>query len=631
MLFKNNKKNRKSKDTAEKKIANEQEKAAISKEKQDIPPVSAGVRPTTSYTSHYVASTYEEPPEPEKEKLYVQLLHGIGNVLYFLGLYAEIKARQILRAIKTGVIAISQVLGLLFSFILNKVIKNVKKLVQEIKAPFKRIQKGIKNMRAMAKEQAAQGTDKKQIWSYFFGGIKNNKHFVENLIAFFLPLMALGIFIFTTNSLLSMKYALFVTVGDTEIGYVENETVLEDGLNLLRMRLSLAQDQDIDQWEFTPTLSVSATDTTLDKVEVANKILESSPEDLQEGYGIYVDGLLVGATTNADEINEFLEDKKQPYREISPTASVEFVRNVEVSDKQEVFLAGTVQSSEILEEQLSTDVSPEILYTAKKGETLSEIARENNITLENLLVRNPDLETTDSNYVPNEGEVLVIQNAEPYLQIKTVFQEQVSEAIPYETIKTEVTTRPRGQQATVQQGKDGEELVMYELSYIDGELVSRVRIDELSEVTVEVQNKIIEIGTNAAMSNLSGGGAGFIWPVPDAKYSSRGISSGHRGLDINAPYGTPIYAIGNGVVVAAGWHYSYGNYIEIQHADGILSLYGHNSEILVSVGDTVEQGQLIAYMGSTGNSTGNHLHLEIQVNGALTDPYNYVIAPWSTT
>lgn len=580
-----------------------------------------------TYVPRVSMSYYEDPPDPPKPKMNQVIIHAIGQALYYLGLYVELQIHQIMHAIKSVAIFIAQVIAWVFVSLFTVLKKIGATVWRDVTTPIRNFFKGVRNMRNMAREQKKEGKSSAQIWKYFFDGVKNNGHLLQKTVGVGLSIFALGVFVFTATSLLSMKYALFVSVGDVEIGYVENETVLEDGLSLLRMRLSLATDQNIDQWEFTPTLSVSPTVETLDKTEVADKILQNSSEEIQTGYGIYIDEVLVGATQDAQTIVDFLEAKKQPYREEAPDAQVEFVRDVEVSEKEEVFLAETIQSTDDIEQELSTEVSKEENYTVKTGDNLSKIVKTTGITLEELIARNPELEGQNGAYEPAVGTVLLIQNAKPYLQIQTIFTEEADEVIPFETIKEEVSTRPMNQQATVQQGSNGKEHVVYELSYIDDELISKTRVEEECVITVPVQNKIIEVGTNAALSTISGGGEGFIWPVPDAKYSSRGMSSGHRGLDINASLGTPVYAIGNGTVIQAGWHYSYGNYIEIQHKDGIVSLYGHNSQLLVSVGDTVKQGDEIALIGSTGNSTGNHLHLEIQVNGVLNDPYNYVIPP----
>jgi lysostaphin len=100
----------------------------------------------------------------------------------------------------------------------------------------------------------------------------------------------------------------------------------------------------------------------------------------------------------------------------------------------------------------------------------------------------------------------------------------------------------------------------------------------------------------------------------------------HKGIDVAAPVGTPIVAVAPGVVVRSGWNSGgYGNLVDIKHSDGSLSRYAHNSRLMVKAGQQVEQGQQIAAMGSTGNSTGPHCHFEIHLSGkGAVNPMAYL-------
>lgn len=131
---------------------------------------------------------------------------------------------------------------------------------------------------------------------------------------------------------------------------------------------------------------------------------------------------------------------------------------------------------------------------------------------------------------------------------------------------------------------------------------------------------------------------GFIWPLPSAgrvttefganQWVNGVFSSGHKGIDIAIAGGTPIYAAHNGTVVATTGHSSYGNVVMIDNGDGISTLYAHmQGPAIVGVGSTVTQGQVIGYVGSTGNSSGNHLHFEVRVNGVRQNPRNYISPP----
>lgn len=118
----------------------------------------------------------------------------------------------------------------------------------------------------------------------------------------------------------------------------------------------------------------------------------------------------------------------------------------------------------------------------------------------------------------------------------------------------------------------------------------------------------------------------LINPVPDVKYLSRGLTDGHRGIDLNAPEGADVVAAASGTVLLAGEnHYSYGNYLVIDHGNGYTTTYAHCQKLLVSEGQSVSAGQVIALVGHTGNSTGNHLHFELSIDDTLQNPEDYIL------
>lgn len=129
-------------------------------------------------------------------------------------------------------------------------------------------------------------------------------------------------------------------------------------------------------------------------------------------------------------------------------------------------------------------------------------------------------------------------------------------------------------------------------------------------------------------------GGMFSWPCPAYKRISddfgyrtdpyTGAQKMHNGLDLAAPYGSVIYAAYDGDVVAATYSSSMGNYIMIDHGDGLYTIYMHASALYVSKGQSVYKGQSIAAVGSTGRSTGNHLHFSVRLNGQYVNPWNYL-------
>ena len=165
------------------------------------------------------------------------------------------------------------------------------------------------------------------------------------------------------------------------------------------------------------------------------------------------------------------------------------------------------------------------------------------------------------------------------------------------------------------------------------------KITKYKTETIQLETRVREISMANGDYDIQYTGGLMIWPVAIAgtkitsDYGTRqhpiqGVTNFHLGIDIgNAGFGAPAVAALGGVVTYAGELGSYGNCVIINHGDGISTLYGHGQKILVEFGQTVQQGDIIMEVGSTGNSTGPHLHFEVRINGKTVDPLNYVKEP----
>lgn len=179
-----------------------------------------------------------------------------------------------------------------------------------------------------------------------------------------------------------------------------------------------------------------------------------------------------------------------------------------------------------------------------------------------------------------------------------------------------------------------------ELSKVNSDIVTAENAVDTYEDEIAAQNEMIaeiraEMAREAAANQqkVYNGGA-FAWPCPSSSrvtsdYGTRtsptsGASTNHKGIDIGASYGADIVAAADGEVTSAGYSSASGNYVIINHGSGIRTVYMHASSLNVSKGDTVVRGQVIAKVGSTGISTGNHLHFGVTVDGEYVSPWNYV-------
>ena len=210
----------------------------------------------------------------------------------------------------------------------------------------------------------------------------------------------------------------------------------------------------------------------------------------------------------------------------------------------------------------------------------------------------------------------------PRLDVTSTRSVTYTEEIPFETITRENDQLDQTYRATLQKGTAGEAVVTAEIETVDGEEHGRTIVART--VLSQATDEIIEIGTK----NIGIGTGDLIVPVTSYTFTS-GYKMRwgrlHGGVDLAVPEGTPIYAADNGKVIVAGnLDNGYGNYIILDHQNGCKTLYAHNSELLVSVGDVVAQGDRIALSGNTGNSTGPHLHFEVQINDEKVDPQQYL-------
>ena len=339
------------------------------------------------------------------------------------------------------------------------------------------------------------------------------------------------------------------------------------------------------------------------------------------GYGLYVDDELIGATPYEGALEELQQQLKYGVSSEN-TISCDFREEVEV--KEGYYPTEKIMNLGYLAELLYSTKDEEVTYTVKKGDTWSEIAEDHGMTSKELLAMNPG-------YDPNRlaiGEVLTLSAAVPYLTLTVTEQERYVADIPYDVAYTDSADLYKGDYKVTSAGVYGKADVVANVTYTNGEETERTVLSytELQEPVTEQRLR----GTKERPTWLPTGS--FRWPASGSltsrfggRKSPGGIgSTNHKGIDIANRRGTPIYAADGGTVIYAGWMSGYGYLVQISHGNGIVTYYGHNSSLLVSVGQHVYKGQQIAKMGSTGNSTGNHCHFEIRVNGVAKNPLNYL-------
>ena len=516
------------------------------------------------------------------------LWHALGSVFYEAGYQTEYMAVRLFRIVvrTLGVFKLFWLMGL--RIVRDHIRPFAMSLGNDLFSPVRQAFNAVFNISAVIRaERAAGGSAVKAGTSYFFRGIRIYSGLIRRFLSYLFPIGAAAVFGVVAWSVLGQNYALEVEYRGEVVGYIANETVYEQAQQYVEGRIRNAGTEE--EWSVTPTFTIKAVPASAMRsvTELADRLIETSTEQIQNASGVIVDGLLIGVTSDSAMLQQALAEAKAPYLdETNPNLRVEFWQDVEVVDG--LYFTSTI-------EDLST--------------VLARLRGEAPVTLD-------------------DGTSVSVN----MLRVKQVERITVTETLEYEEQIVEDSSLTWGKREIVQTGADGSRDAVYDVTYMDGVEMSREFIEENN--VVPAVDEIMVIGTQTITGAAGATGTGsFIWPVPDFTRQSRGfMGTYHRGLDICAAYGTYIYASDNGVVEFAGsdpngYNWSYGNYVKIDHGNGYSTIYAHCSGLAVTTGQYVTKGTIIAYVGSTGYSSGNHCHFEILYNGQLCDPANYVTMP----
>ena len=338
-------------------------------------------------------------------------------------------------------------------------------------------------------------------------------------------------------------------------------------------------------------------------------------------YCLYVNDVRIGATPYEGALEELL-DQLQKAASDEDTISCEFAEDVEI--RQEYVPTSEIMNLGYIAELLYSTKTAEVTYEVKKGDTWSQIAAKNDMTSAELLALNPGYNINKLQI----GEVLTLSASVPYLTMTVVKQERYLDDVSYNIEYTDSSDLYQGDYKVTSKGEYGKADVMAKATYVNGEETERTILSSVTLKEPVTEHRIR--GTKARPTWMPTGS--FRWPTSGritsyfgGRKSPGGIgSTNHKGIDIAVPRGTPIYAADGGTVTYSGWMSGYGYLVQIDHGNGYVTRYGHNSSLTVSVGQHVYKGQQVARAGSTGNSTGNHCHFEVRYNGVAKNPLNYL-------
>lgn len=410
------------------------------------------------------------------------------------------------------------------------------------------------------KEILTEKLSRYNIFKRVFDFIKNNRLILRASSICLVGMLALGVSIVSVGITLGFK----VNYAGSVIATVRNAGVFEDAKSIAVANIeSNDAVRAIETPSFKMTLTVS--DKLDNAVALADAIIENT-NDIVKASALIVNGKRV-ACGETYKLREYLEYSRTRFEPDGSECKSEFTDDVQL--RNGYYLKSEISDSEELK-----------------------------AAAQNIGVRTVSVITTETEIAFSKKTVKTAKQYIGYSKITTVGQNGINR-------KTE------------------------SVEMINGNEISRTELS--NEVIKEPVTQITTVGTAkttaSAAQRSAERSAGFICPLKRGSFTVSayyGDGRGHKGVDLAADKGTPIYAVSGGTVTYSGYDGNYGYSVVIDHGNGLKTRYAHASALCVSKGKTVLQGEVIAYVGSTGYSTGNHLHFEVMVNGTRVNPISYI-------
>ncbi len=508
---------------------------------------------------------------------------------------------------------------------------DIKRIALEIKAI-------INATKAVKKKRGIVFT--KAMGKYFLMSFKRHSHFWKTLFNISLPVATcFVIFLFTDAATKDSTFALEVIYNGNSLGYIENTDTFEKGRSQALSLLSSSEENagltlnKQPQYKFSRVKINELSNSQM----ISEGIIAGSGENYVRACGVYIDGEFICAVKNESDAVALFSKILAPYESKAEEGTmVSFVEEIEYVQGYYKESSELIWDTTKLQEMLSKPKAKAQYHRVKEGDSLASVAKQYGLTRKQLRTLNPGKDFSEFSSIKK----LLVAEEENYVRVKVMKTLTRKVSIPYETVEKQSASLAKGTKKTTQNGVYGQKEITELVTYINGEISYTSFLSE--KITKNPVNKIVLIGTKTYSSPVYGGAVtsrGFTWPTRGAYsissrygYRNPGISGWgfHGGIDIiryGGSSGIPVVASASGTVVTAysGWS-GYGHTVVINHGNGITTRYAHMQpgSICVRAGQYVYQGQQIGRIGSTGNSTGPHLHFEVLVYGRKVNPLNYV-------
>ena len=467
--------------------------------------------------------------------------------------------------------------------------------------------KGYKNFLTIAKSSVAKIRSRN--WKVVFTPVVK-----QTTAACIVGTLVISCSIFYYNH---RKTGYEVSFNGKMLGYVHETKVANDALQTAK-EIVIKQYPNVVLNDELKLEKIKLNTQKLADINTLEEGIESNLYIKLTTYVVTINGNQTASVNTKEEAKQVIDGIKKYFEEQEVKNGAE---SVSVNIKDDIKIASKIaDDSKIVDAQsainsIVTSKNASAKYEIKQGDSLWTIAKNNNMKVEEIVSINP-------NFDPEKlqlGQTINLAKIEPNINVEVTLKIATEEEVAFETKYITDSNIYKGKTKVVEDGQNGINKIINQVIKLNGVEVARTALTAALVKSPVAQ--VIARGTK----DLIGTGT-FSWPAKGNLTSGFGNRSGefHKGIDVCAPEGTPIYAADGGTVIQAGWYYGYGNLVIIDHRNGFKTYYGHCSKVNVSVGQTVERGQNIAAMGHTGDAYGNHVHFEVRLNGTALDPRTYL-------
>lgn len=440
-------------------------------------------------------------------------------------------------------------------------------------------------------------------------------------------LIGLAVTVFIIDINVDTKGIYAVKVKDKTIGYTQSKDAYKKVLASIKATdgNEVSKELSAEKTSGEPAKQLTAESTSnepakyLSEVELEKMVRQELKLNMP-ALVVYADGVEIVKVDSQESLDKVIKGVEEYYypkveNGTYTITSAKVKENITTS-------TAIVNPDEILDvneavEKIVSGRGAKKTYKIVQNDTMWDIAIRNGISIEDIEAANPGV---NMEKLKIDQEINLAVNL-PYINVEIAANIKAKETVPFETEKVVDKALAKGASNVKQEGKDGITEVEKNVVILNGDVTQEDVVS--SKVLTAAVDKILAVGEKEKVVVASGN---FMRPSRGVFTSGFGARWGrqHTGVDLASPTGTPILAADAGTVSFAGRNGTYGLCIIINHGNGYQTLYGHSSKLLVKVGQKVAKGEKIALVGSTGRSTGPHLHFEVRKNGVPQNPLRYI-------